>query len=67
MTGRKIAIPGYKLKDGKLVKRPAKISVSEKLRRGKSKRVKVKRRTSDEIMDAAVIKYAGALKRLADK
>ena len=67
MTGRKIAIPGYKLKDGKLVKRPAKISVSEKLRRGKSKPVKVKRRTSDEIMDAAVIKYAGALKRLADK
>jgi hypothetical protein len=42
MTGRRIAIPGYRFnKDGKLVKRPAKISVSEKLRRGKSKRIKV--------------------------
>ena len=46
MTGRKIAIPGYKLKDGKLVKRPTKQSVSERLRQRSSKRVKVGRRIS---------------------
>lgn len=66
MTGHKVSIPGYIWKGGKLVKRPAKISVSERLRRKSSKRVKVKRRTSEEIMDAAVVKYAGALKRLAE-
>ena len=41
MTGHKTSIPGYIWKDGKLVKRAVKVSVSERLRRGKSKRIKV--------------------------
>ena len=38
---RRISIPGYKLKDGKLVKRPARVDASAKRRHRTSKRVKV--------------------------
>ena len=44
MTGHKTSIPGYIWKDGKLVKRARKESVSERLRKRSSKRVKVVRR-----------------------
>jgi hypothetical protein len=43
MSGRKVAVPGYVWKDGKLVKRPTKMSASEKKRQPKSKRVRVVR------------------------
>jgi hypothetical protein len=47
MTGRRIAIPGYRVnKDGKLVKRPAKMDVSKRLRQRSSKRVRVGKRIS---------------------
>jgi hypothetical protein len=38
------AVPGFKMKDGKLVKAPSYASVSEKLKRGASKKVKVVKR-----------------------
>lgn len=43
---RPIAIKGYKLKDGKLVKVSTARSVSDKIRERKSKRVKVAPATS---------------------
>jgi hypothetical protein len=48
LTGRRIAIPGYRVnKDGKLVKRPAKMDVSKRLRQRSSKRVRVGKRISN--------------------
>lgn len=39
-------ITGYRLKDGKLVPKPQRLSVSATIRQAKSKRVRVKRRTA---------------------
>ena len=44
-TGRKTHVTGYVNKDGKLVKIKAKMDVSKRIAQGKSKRVKVVRRT----------------------
>lgn len=38
-----IAIPGYVFNDDKLTPKPKRLSVSERIRRNKSKRVSVKR------------------------
>lgn len=46
MTGHKITLPaGTKIKDGKLTKPPARMSVSARIKQRKSKKTKVVRRT----------------------
>ena len=44
MTGHRTSLPGWRYKDGKLVKSTAKQSVSTKIRQRKSKKITVKRR-----------------------
>jgi hypothetical protein len=38
-------LPGFTLKDGKLAKKPAHMSVSQKIKQSKSKKVRVSKRT----------------------
>jgi len=44
MTGRRISIPGYSVKDGKPVPRAHRLSVSKKIAQRKSKKQRVVRR-----------------------
>ncbi len=44
MSGRKINLKGFKLKEGKLVPNERRLNVSERLRQKHSKRVKVARK-----------------------
>ena len=46
MTGHKVRLPaGTSIKDGKLTKPPARMSVSKRIASRKSKRVRVQKRT----------------------
>ncbi len=49
MTGHRTKITGVTIKDGKIIRRPRRQSVSEKIRQKKSKKVKVVRRTPDAL------------------
>lgn len=44
MTGRQVRIPGYKIKDGKVVKDSRHLDASARIRQRASKRVRVKRK-----------------------
>ena len=45
-TGHRVAIKGYRVKDGKVVRDECRLAVSERLRQRKSKRVRVAKRSS---------------------
>ncbi len=49
MTGYRSKLTGVAIKDGKIIKRPRRQSVSEKIRQKKSKKVRVVRSPAQEI------------------
>lgn len=49
MTGHRTKITGVAIKDGKVIKRPKRQSVSEKIRQKKSKKVRVVRSPTETI------------------